>query len=282
MMSIIIKRCLISLCGLYALSFSQEQPLPKAPLEPGTTAPTFSLPTLTGEREALRVWCGQSLLKPMTNNIQHVVILSFWATYCKPCQEEIPQLQAFFEKHKKDKVKIFLISIDEKGADIVSPFAKEKKYSLPILLDPYKKTAERYGVKSLPALFVIDSIGNIRYSSVGYRKEVSLTDVLDKVFTALAKGEPVPVNLGKEKPGESVAIQKDTATKDTVKKQIPDSAQIKKEVKITPKQRWEALARIECGASPDSVAAQLHVPVEEVKKWYQDLRSAAIKLWESK
>lgn len=235
-------------------------------LPPGTEAPTFSMPSLSGKREALRVWCGKTLSKPYVNDTPHIVIISFWATYCKPCHKEIPELEKFYKKHKDEKIKIFLISIDTKGAGIVVPFAKERNYTLPILFDPYKKTSQRYGVESLPALFVIDPDGIIRYSSMGYKEENPIGETLEKVIAAMKEGKEVPVGAGGEK-GETVAVQ------DEKKGEAP--------AEITPKQKWNAVARIECGTSPDIVAAELDVPKDEIRKWYNELKKLALDHWGS-
>ncbi len=237
-----------------------------SPLEPGKSAPSFSLPSVSGKRESLRIWCGTKLIKPFVNKIPHTVIVSFWATYCKPCMKEIPELQRYYEKHKNEHIKIFLINIDEKGAGIVVPFVKEKNYTLPVLFDPYKKTSERYGVKSLPALFVIGPDGIIRYSSVGYKKEISIEETLDNVIRAIKEGKNVAIESGGEQ-GESIEVQEDNIEKDSKP--------------FSSKQKWHAVARIECGTSPDSVAAELNVPKEEIRKWYNELKETAIELWES-
>jgi peroxiredoxin len=177
-------------------------------LQPGTPAPSFSLPSLDGSRVMLNVWCGQTLAKPYLNKIRHVVIVSYWATYCKPCQKEIPELMKFMEKHTADSVKIFCISIDKEGATKVKPFVVEKNYTVPVLLDPYQKTAERYGVKSLPALFVVGPDGVIRFSSLGFEEGTSLVDKLESILTSIRTGQEITVSAGH---GEAVAVEESPA-----------------------------------------------------------------------
>jgi peroxiredoxin len=126
--------------------------------------------------------------------------LSFWATYCLPCQKEIPELQKFMTNHTKDSIKLFCVSIDKEGADIVAPFVTKRDYTVPVLLDRYAKTAGRYGVKHLPALFVVDTHGIIRYSSTGYDDKVKLREKLEGLIRSI-KG---PV-AAKAKTGGSAA-----------------------------------------------------------------------------
>jgi len=231
-------------------------------LQPGTTAPGFSLPTLTGTREVLSVYCGAQLSKPYVNNIHHIVILSFWATYCKPCQKEIPELHAFAAKHQKDSVKIFCISIDKEGADIVAPFVKEKNYTLPVMLDPYKATAQRYGVKSLPSLFVIGPDGIIRYSSTGFDERTNLDEKLESMLAGVRQGKSVQTDAI-HGAGASVPVKQDAPS-------------------FTAKQKWHAAAQLECGESPEKIAQDLNISAEDVRGWYNELKKAAQSLWDGK
>ncbi|MBD3392624.1 MAG: redoxin domain-containing protein [Chitinivibrionales bacterium] len=233
------------------------------PLPPGTEAPSFSLPTLSGGRETLRIWCGKKLAKPYVNKVPHTVVLSFWATYCKPCQKEIPELMKFAEKNKDEALKIFCISLDKEGASVVAPFVKEKGYALPVLLDPYKRTAQRYGVKTLPALVVIGPDGVVRYSSVGYKADVPFQKILKKAVASAKDGKNMSAAEGE---GESVDVRLDAEDTSSVGA-------------VSPRERWKAVARVESGESLADVADELGIEEEQIKKWYEDLKKAAIELW---
>ncbi len=218
-------------------------------LPPGTQAPTFSLPSLGQDRVVLRAFCGDTLVKPAKTGKKQIVIVNFWATYCGPCQKEMPELIRFEEKNR-DKVKLIFISIDKEGHSVVSPFVKSKGLeTATIALDSYKHTAKRYGVSALPSLFVIDQTGTIRASWVGYDENVSLEDKLSAIVNSIE----TPVLTSEEVRSKS----------------------------ISPRKRWEAVAAVECGRSVQEVAQEVGATPEEIRAWYDDLKKAAIKLWGS-
>jgi cytochrome c biogenesis protein CcmG, thiol:disulfide interchange protein DsbE len=262
-------------CAVFAMAgFCQNAQEGKL-LPAGTPAPSFSLPTLSGDRVSLSTYCGETLSKTYINKIRHTVILSFWATYCKPCQKEIPELQTFAAKYKNDNVLVLCVSIDKEGAAVVDPFVKEKGYAVQVLLDPYARTSERYGVKSLPALFVIDSMGTIRFSSRGYDEKNPLGTKLEKIINAVKQGTKIPLSAD-----EVVSfVPVDTTGLKDARQQGDEAAMAAQ--KISPKQRWNAVARVECGEPIEKVAASVRVSADEVRNWYNDLKKAAVIMWSS-
>jgi len=242
-------------------------------LKPQTAAPTFSLPSLNGDRISLRTYCGDTLLKSYVNKIHYTVVLSFWATYCIPCRKEIPELMKFQEKHSTDSIKVLCLNIDKEGASVVEPFVKKEGYTLPVLLDPYKKTAERYGVTQLPALFVIDPHGTIQYSSIGYDEKSTLDGKLEQIIADIKSGNKVSVSSSVHL-GSSVSVKDDTAGEKT-------PPELKSKAPIKPEQRWRAVVSVECGNPVEKVADSLGVKPEDVRKWYEDIKKEAISLWGS-
>ncbi len=173
----------------------------KVALAVGDRAPIFMLRSTTNEWVSLRDFCG-SLRNPWKNS-KRVVVASFWATYCVPCKKEIPQLDSLMTKYKNE-VKLLLISVDREGHELVAPHVQEMGYRGQVLLDPYARAAVNYGVNGVPALFLIDRGGILRYSCHGYKEEAvaELGRILDSL-TAPAK----PV----ESPSQPEAPQPDTA-----------------------------------------------------------------------
>jgi cytochrome c biogenesis protein CcmG/thiol:disulfide interchange protein DsbE len=271
--------CIATVVSIAAFSWAQK-PAESKLLGPGTAAPSFSLPTLSGERVSLSVYCGEALSKPYVNKVRQTMILSFWATYCKPCQKEIPELISFADKHKTDNVVVLCVSIDKEGATIVEPFVKEKNYTVQVLLDPYTKTAERYGVKSLPALFVIDTMGVIRYSSLGYDEKNPLEPKLESIVKAIKTGTKIKIA---DATGSFVPIQDEAAVAPSPAGPSITAAAPGEPKKTSPalsaKQKWNAIARVECGEQIDKVALSIGTTPADLHQWYADLKKAAVSLW---
>jgi len=149
-------------------------------LRVGNSAPSFVLKDMNNNNIFLRDYCGKLRKKGSNPN---VVILSFFATWCKPCHKEIPILQKFYNDFKEESIQIFLIDIGEKKEKVQS-FVYAKNITLHVLLDSFATTAKNYGVAdylgraTLPQLFIIDTKGKIVYIKKGYKKSDNLRKVL--------------------------------------------------------------------------------------------------------
>ena len=110
------------------------------------------------------------------------ILIGAFATWCKPCQKEIPHLEKLQNEYKDKPVKFFIIDVGEERGK-VSRFIEKAGYSLPVLLDRYQKTSERYDAKTLPRLFVIDKNGNIQRKQKGFSKsedfEIEMRELLN-------------------------------------------------------------------------------------------------------
>jgi len=151
-------------------------------------APTFSLPGLDQEYVSLRDFCGQKLRKPWINKIKHVVILSFFATWCEPCKAEIPHLTKLQEEFKDKPVKFFLIDVGEDREEILT-FVKSEGVEIPILLDRYKKAAERFDALTLPRLYALDKNGLIQRKQKGFSNPQDFEIEIRELITLLLEEE---------------------------------------------------------------------------------------------
>jgi len=89
-----------------------------------------------------------------------VVVLNFWATWCKPCEEEMPSMERLHQRFKDKGLVVLALSEDAGGAGVVSPYLKKHKLTFAVGLDPKMSVAGLYGVWAIPSTFIIDKRGN--------------------------------------------------------------------------------------------------------------------------
>jgi cytochrome c biogenesis protein CcmG/thiol:disulfide interchange protein DsbE len=143
-----------------------------SPLVLNQPAPPATLVTLDGQHVST-----QSLLG-------NTIILTFWATWCEPCQRELPLLSQFVASHQNQGLKVLAFSLDEdETLDKVRALAKQ--FSFPVGL--YQgSNASGYGrMWRIPVSFVIDRQGLLRYDGWQDRQPEWTTTRLQKVITPL-------------------------------------------------------------------------------------------------
>jgi len=96
-----------------------------------------------------------------------VVLLNFWATWCSPCREELPTLEALHQELGGEGLAIIGVNVDAGGAERGARFAEHKGLSFRILHDPGQRVAGSYGVLGYPTTVVIDRAGWIVLSELG-------------------------------------------------------------------------------------------------------------------
>lgn len=121
-------------------------------VSPGKIAPIITVANLDGDTVQLAA-----------NG--KVMILNFWATWCPPCRQEMPELDAF-QRQYGDQVDLFVINLQE-SASTVRQFCERNGYQLPVMLDQTGKAAEIYQVRAIPTTIVIDKTGHVRYRKTG-------------------------------------------------------------------------------------------------------------------
>ena len=147
----------VSLGGLATVA--QETAAPEETAVPGETAaeteaqgseaPDFTVYDLEGNAHKLSDFRG----KP--------VLLNFWASWCGPCQMEMPDFQKFYESHG-DKVNFVIVNLTDGQQETVesaSAFIEEKGYTFPVYYDTDIDAAMKYGVSAVPVSYFIDAEG---------------------------------------------------------------------------------------------------------------------------
>lgn len=156
----------ILLIVVLVLVFSRSERF--KPVEAGMQAPDFILPDLKGQMKSLSNYKGK------------VVFLNFWATWCKPCREEMPSMQELYTALMGKNFEILAVSID-KGKPEVEKFVKEYGLTFPILHDRKSKVKEVYKTTGVPETFIIDQNGMIAEKVMGprdWRYEGNLKTIL--------------------------------------------------------------------------------------------------------
>jgi peroxiredoxin len=121
----------------------------------GEEAPNFSLPTLSGDTITLDGLKGK------------VLLLNFWASWCTPCQEELPELQKIHQKYHERGFDVVGINIDKQQAN-AAKFVQRFGLTFPVLLDPESSTIQEYRGNAMPISYLLDQQGRVRHVFFGY------------------------------------------------------------------------------------------------------------------
>jgi peroxiredoxin len=141
----------------------------------GMPVEDFHLTDLEGKPQSLSQYRGK------------IVLVNFWATWCKPCTTEMPAMQASFDK-LRDKGFVVL-AINELEDDVkVRAHIKQYGHTFPVAMDRDNKVANQFGVFGLPVSIFIDQQGRVQE----YIKGGLLTEQkIDEAFARIQKQEPV-------------------------------------------------------------------------------------------
>lgn len=122
----------------------------------GQTAPAYAAPTMTGDSVHVDRLRGE------------VVLLNVWATWCIPCRKEIPELQALHQEYSGRGLKVLGVSVDAADADgDVAEFAESFGMTYTILRDPGERVSTLFAIPGVPASFLVDRGGVVRWRHLG-------------------------------------------------------------------------------------------------------------------
>jgi thiol-disulfide isomerase/thioredoxin len=89
-----------------------------------------------------------------------LVLVNFWATWCEPCEWEMPSMQKFARRYRDRPLALLALSVDTGTSDIVvRPYVQGKGLTFPILLDSTLRTSRAYRVRGLPTTFFVGPDG---------------------------------------------------------------------------------------------------------------------------
>jgi len=158
------RRVVLSLCVLLLAGCGGSDQPAKGPAGDGSslvgqTAPDVEFSALQGT--------GSIKLSALRGK---VVLLDFWASWCAPCQEELPLLDDMAARLKQKNIEIVGVSIDDNKSDAEHFLTKKSSWSLTLGHDPDQKVADAFKPPKMPTSFVIDRKGVVRNMNPGFER----------------------------------------------------------------------------------------------------------------
>jgi cytochrome c-type biogenesis protein len=114
-----------------------------------------------------------------------VVLLNVWATWCHPCRTEIPELRAIRDRYQPRGLEVIGVSVDAEGNDEgIREFMKEFDMGYPVWRDPGEKVSTQFLVIGVPATFLIDRQGILRWRKTGpiAPNDTSLANAIERAL----------------------------------------------------------------------------------------------------
>jgi peroxiredoxin len=139
----------------------------------GAPAPAYRSVSLGGDSVSLADQRGK------------VVVLNVWATWCHPCREEIPELRTVHERYRSRGLELIGVSVDAQGnEDGIRAFMQEFQMTYPIWHDPDERVSTQFLIVGVPATFVIDRAGVLRWRKTGpiHSGDTSFTNAIERAL----------------------------------------------------------------------------------------------------
>lgn len=180
MKRVLLIGCMLVL-GLGLLSGYGMAQMPDPKIMLGHEAPDFTLSALDGVDVTLSKLKGK------------IVVLDFWATWCRPCRLYMPDLIEVTDGYKDKDVVLYTINQGD-AKDVVQKFMELTKLKANVLLDTQSKAGSEYFVSSIPHTVIIGKDGTVQAIHVGAEKKSVLKKELDTLTAGTNLVEPVPTN----------------------------------------------------------------------------------------
>jgi peroxiredoxin len=158
--------------SLFTLLCAFGSTLAISAIVPSSIAPDFTLRTMGGPNMRLAEQRGR------------VVMINFWATWCGPCRQEMPELAKLYDKYKSSGFVLMGVNVDDDTRNAVA-LAEKLGVRFPVLLDTDKAVSKAYDLSTMPSTVIIDRDGKVRFVHRGYLS--GYEDTYDKQIRELLK-----------------------------------------------------------------------------------------------
>jgi thiol-disulfide isomerase/thioredoxin len=161
-------------------------------LEVGQKAPNFAMKQMGKADYAFsRDYFGELRTEAKLKGLSpRTVVLSFFASWCHPCGEEMPVLTRIAKENAGKDLQVFFVNLGEEDATVQAWLQKHPEISGTVLMDPYAQTTKVYGVDALPRTIIIDPAGTVRYIERGFETEGYYTEISEALKKVLSGGGP--------------------------------------------------------------------------------------------
>ena len=99
----------------------------------------------------------------------NVVMVNFWATWCVPCRQEMPHLQALYDRYQSLGFELLAVNVEKDNADGARKWLEEMPVTFPVLFDPNNDVTKLYKVQTMPTTVLIARDGTMRFIHHGYK-----------------------------------------------------------------------------------------------------------------
>ena len=124
------------------------------------------------------------------------VFLNFWATWCGPCQREMPEIQALYERYGNNEGDLVVLGVanpktdeyprnQDKSQEEVEQFLSDNGYTFPVVMDLTGDVFYSYGIQAFPTTFMIDTEGNV----FGYVMSSLTADMMESIVQQTMSGQ---------------------------------------------------------------------------------------------
>jgi thiol-disulfide isomerase/thioredoxin len=132
--------------------------------------PAFAATTATGPAPAFKLSARGGKSVDLTQFKGQVVMINFWASWCKPCRDEMPLLEDIYKKYKPMGFTMLGVNVEPDTKDAEAWLGKlPKPVTFPIAFDVDSKVSKLYKVETMPSTVIVDRKGNVRALHRGYK-----------------------------------------------------------------------------------------------------------------